>query len=148
MPVCAPTQACTARRGSPSWTSAGHPRNELSPCAVHRLGIVQYSSICNFTKTGIRHRVHIVCDCSTGLQSSPGVALPRRGASHTVDPARHNKTARRREIKGSFARTAHRLLTLTFTSVGHPECVLGTARWRLRRATARRSGASRAAGHL
>ena len=84
--------------------------------------------------------MHIICDCSTGLQSSPGVALPRRGASHSVDPARPNEAARRREIKGSFARTAHRMLTLTFTSVGHPECVLGTARWRLRRALTRRVG--------
>lgn len=32
------------------------------------------------------------------------------------------------------------MLTLTFTSVGHPECVLGTARWRLRRAQTRRVG--------
>ena len=32
------------------------------------------------------------------------------------------------------------MLTLTFTSVGHPECVLSTARWRLRRASTRRVG--------
>ena len=66
--------------------------------------------------------------------------MPLRIRKSRVPSGEAPNTARRREIKGSFARTAHRMLTLTFTSVGHPECVLSTARWRLRRASTRRVG--------
>ena len=66
--------------------------------------------------------------------------MPLRTRKSRVASGEAPNTARRREIKGSFARTAHRMLTLTFTSVGHPECVLGTVRWRLRRAQTRRVG--------
>lgn len=66
--------------------------------------------------------------------------MPLRKCKSRVPSGEAPNAARRREIKGSFSRTAHRMLTLTFTSVGHPECVMGTARWRLRRAQTRRVG--------
>ena len=66
--------------------------------------------------------------------------MPRRKRKSRCRSDEAPRTARRWEIKGSSARTAHRMLTLTFTSVGHPECVLGTVKWRLRRAQTRRVG--------
>ncbi len=45
--------------------------NQLSPCAVHELGIVQSSSICDFMKTGIRKKA--VCNFS--LAASPDSVL-------------------------------------------------------------------------
>lgn len=53
--------------------------------------------------------------------------MPRRKRKSRCRSGEAPRTARRWEIKGSSARTAHRKLTLTFTAVGHLNCAPGTA---------------------
>jgi hypothetical protein len=118
------SEICAARRGSPSWTSAGHLRSGVTPGVVHELGIVQHSSICDSMKTGIRHRVHIICDCEHRVSVESWCRTASPGRKSLCRSGEAPRAARRREIKGSFARMARRHAA-TQKSVGQLEMRAG-----------------------
>lgn len=63
--------------------------NQLSPCAVHELGIVQSSSICDFMKTGIRKRQSVTSRWRhhptpySGMAHALPTRSPRLSAGHS-----------------------------------------------------------------
>lgn len=74
--------------------------NQLSPCAVHELGIVQSSSICDFMKTGIRKKRQSV---TSRWRHHP---TPYSGMAHalpTRSPSCRQGTANRAPLPPRFS---------------------------------------------
>ena len=72
------------------------------------LVIVQHSSICDFTKTGIRHSVHIFCHCDRRIQVESRCRSASPGRKSLCRSGEAPRTARRWEIKDSSTCTARR----------------------------------------